>query len=166
MAKSVLNYEQFWGFYKAVVVQALTFTVKDVCQALGDVSRSRVHAWTRLPPFSLMATSERSARKFDVTDMLTLAALQKLEDVYGIKSRHLGHFSEGIHRYLAQPRAISTGELIFVSLNDGTVRNLDAASVSEPGWILDIAEERERINVFLGIVPPQRQLAFVASVQG
>lgn len=166
MAKSVLDYEQFWIFYKAVVVNALTFTVKDVCHALGDVSRSRVHTWTRLPPFALMETSERSARRFDVTDMLTLAALQKLEDIYGIKSRHLGHFSEGIHRYLAQPRAISTGELIFVSLNDGTVWNLDAASVNEPGCILNIAEERERINVFLGIAPPQRQLALVASMQG
>ena len=148
------------------MLHSLTFTIKDVCHALGDVSRSRVHTWTRLPPFALIETSERSARRFDVTDMLTLAALQKLEDVYGIKSRHLGHFSEGIHRYLAQPRAISTGELIFVSLNDGTLSNLEAASVNEPGYILNIAEERERINVFLGIAPPQRQLALVASMQG
>lgn len=166
LVKSALNYGQFCIFSKAVVVQALTFTIKDVCHALSGVSRSRVHAWTRLPPFALMETSERSARRFDVTDMLTLAALQKLEDVYGIKSRHMDRFSEGIHRYLAQPRAIGTDELIFVSLNDGKVWNLDAASVSEPGWVLDIAEDRERINVFLGIAPPQRQLALVASMQG
>lgn len=148
------------------MVQALSFTVKDICHALGDVNRSRVHAWTRLQPFSLMETSERSARKFSVTDMLTFAALQKLEDVYGIKSSHLGHFSEGIHSYLAQPKAISSEELVFVSLNDGSVRNLNAVTVNEPGWILDITEERERINVSLGISPPQRQLTFVASVQG
>lgn len=98
--------------------------------------------------------------------MLTFAALLKLEDVYGVKSRHLGHFSDGIHRYLAQPKAMRTAELIFVGLKDGTVRNLDASLVSEPGWILDIAEERERINVYLGITPPQRELALVASVQG
>ena len=148
------------------MVRAFSFTVKDVCHALGDVSRSRVHAWTQLPPFSQIETCERSARRFDVTDMLTFAALQKLEDVYGIKSRHLGHFSEGIHRYLAQQKAISTDEFIFVSLKDGLVRNLDTASVNEPGWVLDIAEERERINVFLGIAPPQRQLALVANMQG
>lgn len=148
------------------MVRTHSFTVKDICHAFGDVSRSRVHAWTRLPPFALTETSERSARRFDVTDMLTFAALLKLEDVYGIKSRYLGHFSEGIHRYLAQPKAIGADELIFVSLKDGAVRNLDTASISEPGWILDIAEERDRINVFLGIAPPQRQLAFVASVQG
>lgn len=148
------------------MAQAFSFTVKDVCHALGDVSRSRVHAWTRLPPFSLIETSERSARRFNVTDMLTLAALQKLEDVYGIKSRHLGHFSEGIHRYLAQPKAISLDEFVFVSLSDGTVRNLDAGTINGPGWVLDITEERERVNVYLGIAPPQRQLALVASVQG
>ena len=148
------------------MVHALSFTVKDICHALGDVSRSRVHAWTQLPPFSLIETSERSARRFDVTDMITLAALLTLEDVYGIKSRHLGHFSEGIHRYLAQPKSIDTNELVFVGLKDGGVRNLDAALISEPGLVLDIAEERDRINVFLGIASPQRQLSLVASVQG
>lgn len=130
------------------------------------MSRSRVHAWTKLPPFSLTETSERSARRFDVTDILTLAALLKLEDIYGIKSRHLCHFSDGIHRYLAQPKVVRTNELIFVGLKDGAVRNLDTSLVSEPGWILDITEERERINVYLGIAPPQRELALIASVQG
>ena len=148
------------------MVQAFSFTVKDVCCALDGVSRSRVHAWTRLRPFSLMQTSERSARRFNVTDMLTLAALQKLEDVYGIKSSHLGHFSEGIHRYLSQPNAIAGGEYVFVRMNDGVARNLESLSVYESGLILDIAEERERINIYLGIAPPQRELALVASVQG
>jgi hypothetical protein len=146
------------------VIYSLYFTVKDVCHALGDVSRSRVHAWTQLPPFSLMKTAERSARRFDVTDMLTLAVLQKLEDVYGTKSRNLGRYSDGIHRYLSQPKALGREEYIFVGLNDGAVRKLDAASINESGWILDIAEERERINVFLGIAPPQRELALVASI--
>ena len=113
-----------------------------------------------------MQTSERSARRFNVTDMLTLAALQKLEDVYGIKSSHLGHFSEGIHRYLSQPNAIAGGEYVFVRMNDGVARNLESLSVYESGLILDIAEERERINIYLGIAPPQRELALVASVQG
>lgn len=165
-AESVLNYKQFCSFHKADVVRAFSFTIKDVCHALGNVSRSRVHTWTRLPPFALMETSERSARRFDVTDLLALAVLQQLEDVYGVKSRHLGRFSEGIHRYLAHPRAIHPNELIFVSLNGATVCSLSAASVSEPGWILDISEVRDRINVFLGIAPPQRQLALIAGMQG
>lgn len=143
-----------------------SLTVKDVCQALGGVSRSRVHTWTQLPPFSLMETSERSARRFNVSDVLTLAALKKLEDVYGIKSRHLGHLSAGIHQYLAEPRSAGSDQLLFVRLEDGSTRSLDSAPVSEPGWILDIAEERERMNVFLGIAPPQRELALMVGMLG
>lgn len=148
------------------MIQALSFTVKDVCCALDGISRSRVHTWTRLSPFSLMQIAERSARRFSVTDMLTLAALQKLEEVYGIKSSYLGRFSEGIHRYLSQPKAVAGSEYVFVRMNDGAVLSLEAVSVNEPGLILDMAEERERINVYLGITPPQRELALVASVQG
>ncbi len=148
------------------MIQALSFTVKDVCCALDGISRSRVHTWTRLSPFSLMQIAERSARRFSVTDMLTLAALQKLEEVYGIKSSYLGRFSEGIHRYLSQPKAVAGGEYVFVRMNDGAVLSLEDVSVNEPGLILDMAEERERINVYLGITPPQRELALVASVQG
>lgn len=113
-----------------------------------------------------MQIAERSARRFSVTDMLTLAALQKLEEVYGIKSSYLGRFSEGIHRYLSQPKAVAGSEYVFVRMNDGAVLSLEAVSVNEPGLILDMAEERERINVYLGITPPQRELALVASVQG
>lgn len=111
-----------------------------------------------------MATSERSARRFGVADLLTLAVLQKLEDAYGIKNRQLGHLSGGIHQYLAEPKAVGTDELLFIPLKDGAVRSLSSIPISEPGWILDMAEERERISVFLGIVPPQRQLALVADM--
>lgn len=146
------------------MARALSLTVKDVCQALGGVSGSRVHAWTRLPPFSSVETSERSARRFDVADVLTLAALQKLEDVYGIKSRHLGHLSAGIHRYLAEPKTVGSDELIFIRLEDGVARSLDTDAVTEPGWVLDITEERERMNVFLGIVPRQRELVLMVGM--
>lgn len=146
------------------MTKAFSFTVKDICQALNGVCRSRVHAWTRLPPFSAMETSERSARRFDVADLLAFAVLQRLEDVYGIKSRHLSRFSAGIHQYLMEPKALGADELIFIRLKDGNVRRLSLTLICEPGWILDMAEVRERINVFLGIAPPQRQLAFVADM--
>ncbi len=146
------------------MAHAFSFTVKDICQALNGVCRSRVHAWTRLPPFSSVETSERSARRFDVADLLALAVLQKLEDVYGVKSRQLGHLSAGIRQYLTEPKTIGPDELIFIRLKDGMVRSLSSTPISEPGWVLDMAEERERINVFLGIAPPQRQLALVADM--
>lgn len=150
----------------AVPGPTFSLTIKDVCKALGGLNRSRVHAWTKLPPFSFIETSERSARRFDMTDVLTLAALQKLEDVYGVKSRQLGQLSAGIHHYLGEPKPAGYDELIFVRLKDGLARSLDAEPINEPGWVLDVAEERGRINVFLGIAPPQRQLPLMVSVSG
>jgi hypothetical protein len=146
------------------MAQHVSFTVKDVCSALGDLCRSRAHAWVQLPPFSQIETMERSARRFDIADLLTLAVLQTLEDRFCVKSRLLGRLSGGIHQYLSEPKTASLEEWIFIRLEDGITRRIEASPVSEPGWILDMAEERNRINVYLGITPPQRELALVSGL--
>lgn len=146
------------------MARSLSFTVKDVCSALGGLCRSRAHAWTQLPPFSLIETTERSARRFDIADLLAMAVLQTLEDRFCVKSRLLGRLSGGIHRYLSEPKAVSAEEWVFIRLEDGMTRRIDAAPICEPGWVLDMAEERNRINVYLGIAPPQRELPLVADV--
>ena len=56
-----------------------SFTAKDVCTALGGISRSRLHTWAQLPPFCKRPTRERSARRFTKADLLTFAVLQTLE---------------------------------------------------------------------------------------
>lgn len=151
--------------FQADMAQSLSFTVKDVCCALGGTCRSRVQAWAQLPPFSEMETMERSARRFDIADLLTMAVLQTLEDRFCIKSRLLVRLSGGVHRYLSVPRVASPVEWVFVRLADGMAYRIEAATaVGESGWVLDIAEERKRINVFLGIAPPQRELALITDV--
>lgn len=146
------------------MAQSLSFTVKDVCSALGGLCRSRAHAWAQLPPFSQIETMERSARRFDIADLLAMAVLQTLEDRFCVKSRLLGRLSGGIHQYLSEPKAASVEEWIFIRLEDGMTRRIEATPGSEPGWILDMAEERNRINVYLGITPPQRELALVSDL--
>lgn len=146
------------------MAQSLSFTVKDVCSALGGLCRSRVHAWTQLVPFSQIETTERSARRFDIADLLAMAVLQTLEDRFCVKSRLLGRLSSGIHQYLSEPKAASIEEWVFIRLEDGDTRRVEVAPVGESGWVLDMAEERNRINVYLGIAPPQRELALVADV--
>lgn len=141
-----------------------SFTVKDVCNALGGVCRSRVHAWTQLPPFSYMETMERSARHFTMADLLTMAVLQTLEDKFLIKSRLLGQVSAGIHRYLQEPKSANVEEWVFIRLADGDTHRIEPMLFGELGFVLDMAEERKRINVYLGIAPPQRELALVADM--
>ncbi|MBI1905738.1 MAG: DNA-binding protein [Rhodocyclales bacterium] len=143
---------------------SLSFTVKDVCNALGGVSRSRVHAWTQLPPFSYMETMERSARHFTIADLLTMTVLQMLEDKFLIKSRLLGQLSAGIHRYLQEPNPVSAEEWVFIRLADGNTSRVEAMLFGESGWVFDMAEERKRINVYLGVAPLQRELVLVADM--
>lgn len=143
---------------------SLSFTVKDVCSALGGVSRSRVHAWTQLPPFCYMETMERSARHFTMADLLTMAVLQILEDKFLIKSRLLGQLSAGIHQYLQEPKPVNVEEWVFVRLADGDTIRVESVLAGDLGLMLDVAEERKRINVYLGIAPQQRELALVADM--
>ncbi|EIC22968.1 DNA-binding protein [Thiorhodovibrio frisius] len=140
------------------------FTTKDVCAALKGVSRSRVHAWVQLPPFSGIPTQERSARRFNKADLLTFAALRALEDCFGARSAQLAQVSAGIHQYLSTPRQTSIEEWIFIPLDGGTARPSQPELVSGAGWVIDMARERERVDRYLGFAPPQRELPLMAGV--
>ena len=142
-----------------------SFTSKDVCAALGGISRSRVHSWAQLPPFSTMPTLERSARRFGKADLLTLAVLQTLEEQFAVKGRQLGQLSAGIHQYLLTPRKTRVEEWVFIRLYDGEARAALIQPISEPGWVIDMARERERIDIYLGIAPPQRELPLIANMR-
>lgn len=146
------------------MASSLSFTVKDICSALDGVNRSRVHAWSQFPPFSYMETTERSARHFFMTDLLTMAVLQTLEDKFLVKNRLLGQVSAGIYQYLQTPKPVSAEEWVFIRLADGDTTRVGSMLVGAPGWVLDMAEERERINQYLGIAPSQRELALPADM--
>lgn len=141
-----------------------TFTAKDICAALEGVSRSHVHAWVKLPPFSDIPTQERSARRFSKADILTFAILRTLEDRFGARSVQLAKISAGIHQYLSAPRQTNIEEWVLIPLDGGPVRSILSQSVFDAGWVVDIARERERIDIYLGIVPPQRELPLMAGV--
>lgn len=146
------------------MVKRHSYTAKDICAALGGISRSRVHSWAQLPPFSTMPTLERSARRFGKADLLTLAVLQTLEDQFGVKVKQLGQLSAGIHQYLLTSRQTSAEEWVFIRFNDGQARVAQAQPISEPGWVINMARERERIDIYLGIAPPQRELPLFANM--
>jgi hypothetical protein len=143
------------------MASSIEFTIKDVCLALEGVSRSRIHAWTKLPPFSSTETTERSARRFSSADLLTFSLFQTLEDTFGLRSRQLIKFSKTIHQYFLEPRSLAPVELVLIRLRDGKIIRNNITV--EAGYIVDIAKERERINIFLGISSPQGQLPLMSS---
>jgi len=107
---------------------------------------------------------ERSARRFSKADLLTLAVLRTLEDQFGARGKQLGQLSAGVHQYLLTPLQASSEEWVFVPLRDGVARAVQTQPISEPGWVIDIAHERERIDIYLGVAPPQRELPLIANV--
>jgi len=143
---------------------SLSFTAKDVCAALGGISRSRLHGWVQLPPFSAIPTQERSARRFSKVDLLTLAAVQTLEEKFGVRIVQLESVTVGIHQYLLTLRQTLADEWVFIPLHGNGVRPIQAQPVTEPGWVIDMARERERIDFYLGVAPPQRELPLMGGV--
>lgn len=141
-----------------------SFTAKDVCAAL-DISRSRLHQWAQFPPFSERPTRERSARRFGRADMLTFAVLQTLENAFGIKSRDLAEVPARIYKYLTAPRQIPHEEWIFIPLKSGEARTTQEQAIASAGWIIDMTKERERIDVYLGVRPPQQELPLMTDVK-
>lgn len=141
------------------------FTVKDVCASLGDISRSRVHTWAQLPPFDGRSTHERSARRFTKADLVTMSVLAQFEEQFGVKGERFARISAGIHQYLQTPRTGASEEWVFIRLEDGDTRPLHAESIDGAGWVLDLAPARERIDVYLGVAPEQRELTLVADVK-
>lgn len=143
-----------------------SFTAKDICAALGDISRSRLHNWAQLPPFCERPTYERRARRYTEADLLTFAVLQTLEDTLGIRRRNLGSVSAAVHYYVQAPRRAPMEEWVFIPQQDeGSVHLIQGQNIANPGWVIDMARERERIDLYLGLTPPQRELPLITDVK-
>ncbi|ERS86186.1 hypothetical protein Q672_14965 [Marinobacter sp. EVN1] len=145
-----------------------SFTAKDVCAALGGISRSRLHMWAQLPPFCDRPTRERSARRFTKADLITFAALQTLEDTLGMKRRDVQRVSAAVHRYVSAPRQAPGAELIFIpqeNLDEGeAVYLLRGQNPTGLGWVVDMSKERERIDWYLGLECSQRELPLITNI--
>lgn len=142
-----------------------SFTTKDVCAALGGISRSRLHIWAQLPPFSERPTCERSARRYSKADLLTFAVLQTLEEVFGMKRGGMGSVSEAIYHYVSAPRQAPVEEWVIIPVDEGAVRMVQEQSIATPGWVVDMARERERIDLYLGLTPPQQELPLITDIK-
>lgn len=141
-----------------------SFTAKDVCAALGGISRSRLHTWAQLPPFSNIPTRERSARRYTKADLLTFAVLQTLEEAFGMKRGNMGSISAAVHHYVSAPRQAPLEEWVFIPWGEGPVRSVQE-NIASPGWVIDMARERERIDLYLGLTPPQQELPLITNVK-
>lgn len=139
-----------------------TFTIKDVCQALGIKNRSRVQHWVQLPPFSSRPSQARSARRFSKADLLAFAVFQLLEDEYFVKGKSLVHVSLGIHDYLSRPHPVLAEERVVVSLRqEGRVQVLETVTDVPTGFVLELSRIRDHIDMYLGVAPLQHEMPLI-----
>jgi hypothetical protein len=135
----------------------LKLTVKDICAALG-VPRHRVRAWTQLPPFRDQPTNARSARRFDILELLLMAILQSLEDNYGIRHSALEKAAPAIMRFLSRPRDSNDGDSAYLDISSWQMQPVTPELALHAGLIIDVERERERVVKFLGLGPVQGEL--------
>ena len=97
--------------------------------------------------------------------MLTFAVLQTLEDAFGMKSRDLAEAPARIYQYLNTPRQIPHEEWVFIPLESGEAYAVQEQAIASAGWIIDMTKERDRIDVYLGVRPPQQELPLMTDVK-
>lgn len=142
-----------------------SFTAKDVCGALGGISRSKLHLWAQLAPFCDRPSRERSARRYTKADLLTLAVLHTLEESFDVKLSGRDCVSAAIHQYVRSPRYALAEEWIFIPLDGGAAYSVQDQKIIALGWVVDVARERERIDIYLGLTPPQQELPLISNIK-
>lgn len=143
-----------------------TYTIKDVSQLLGERKRSRVQQqWTKLPPFADRPTHERSARRFTRADLLTFVVFDVLEERFFVKVHSLGRISRGVHEFLQQPWSAHADGRVLLDLENGQVAPFSESDARQ-GFLVDLTPIRERVDVFLGLVPEQREIPLSVGASG
>lgn len=128
----------------------LKLTTKDICAALG-VPKHRVRGWTRLPPFCDRPVHARSARRYDPLDLLLMAIVQSLEDVYGVRSSVLLRATPAIMRFLCRPRESHHDAIVYLDILKWEMQVMTPGLPIQAGFIIDVERERRRVAEFLGL---------------
>ncbi|WP_228706062.1 MULTISPECIES: hypothetical protein [unclassified Marinobacter] len=77
----------------------------------------------------------------------------------------MGSVPAAVHHYVRAPRQASMEEWVFIPRDEGVVRLVKEQGIASPGWVVDMAKERERIDLYLGLAPPQREFPLITDVK-
>jgi len=140
--------------------KTITFTTKDVCEALG-VAKHHLRIWTdRLEPFSKAATKERSARKFTLGDLSYLAIVDYLEVHYGISVNTIAMFKCRLYDLINSPSSIEVVDrkFLFICFHSQCCKWLESEQSVSEGLIVDTCNAHKKINDYLGLSPQQVEM--------
>mgnify|MGYP000267100964 CR=1 FL=1 len=135
----------------------LKLTRKDICSAL-QVPEHRIRTWMVREPFRSRSTAARKARTFDATDLMLLAIAQTLEDQYKLRGEGLDNVLPVLSTFLRRPQHTYAG-LLFINVRDWSVEDASSDTYLEPGLLIDVLPDQERVTRYLGLTPAQAELA-------
>jgi len=136
----------------------LKLTRKDICAAL-QVPEHRIRAWMARQPFKARSTAARKARAFDVTDLILLAITQTLEDKYHLKGNGLDSILPALNNFLRRPQYSNESGMLFINTQNWSIQTATPEIYREPGIVIDILPDQERVTRYLGLTPAQAELA-------
>jgi hypothetical protein len=142
------------------MAKTITFTAKDVCEALG-VAKHHLRIWTnKLEPFSNSATKERSARKFTLGDLSYLAFVDYLEVQYGISINTIALLERRLYDLINSPSLKESGDrsFVFICFLSQTCRWLKSDDLASEGLIVNTRNAHSKLNNYLGLSPKQVEM--------
>lgn len=142
------------------MAKTITFTAKDVCEALG-VAKHHLRIWTnKLEPFSNTATKERSARKFTLGDLSYLAIVDYLEVRYGISVNTVALLERHLYDLINSPSLNNAGDrcFVFICFHSQSCKWLKSEDVASEGLIVNTHNAHRKLNNYLGLSPNQVEM--------
>jgi DNA-binding transcriptional MerR regulator len=140
--------------------KTITFTTKDVCEALG-VAKHHLRIWTdKLEPFCNAATKERSARKFTLGDLSYLAVVDYLEVHYGISINTIALLERRLYDLINAPSSskVDDSNFVFICFHSQSCKWLESEQAVSEGLIVDTYNAHKKINDYLGLSPQQVEM--------
>ena len=125
-------------------------------ERVGGDGRAHLHRIDHLRRHGL-AVADRALNAIVVFDVL--------EERFFVKVHSLGRISRGVHEFLQQPWSAHADGRVLLDLENGQVAPFSESDARQ-GFLVDLTPIRERVDVFLGLVPEQREIPLSVGASG
>ncbi|MCU7940859.1 MAG: hypothetical protein KZQ74_01405 [gamma proteobacterium symbiont of Bathyaustriella thionipta] len=136
----------------------ITLKTKDICEAL-EVGRHQLRSWVdNLAPYSNRTKKERSACKYDSSDLLYFSVVKHMIEKFSLPLSFIAGFSEALYFCIREPQSLTSHPFIFITDQGESCTRITLDKVSQEGIVVDLQPAQLHIYQFLGLSTQQTQL--------
>lgn len=140
--------------------QSIRLTSQAICEVLR-IERHTLRRWLDgVPLFAEQPTRARSARRFDMADVLLLSAVHELEARYGLSLAVICRFAPALHEAL-QGRDFGR-QYLFLDLTDDQCFSPEDGAIARPGIMLDLRPVYQRVAAAFSVPTLSPELPFAS----